>query len=52
MQVVTERRSLGMPCQEHQSLLGVKFKTQGRRRASFLIPPECRCVFIDGVRME
>jgi hypothetical protein len=52
MQVVTERRSLGMRCEEHQSLLGVKFKTQGRCRASFLIPSECRRVFVDGVRVE
>lgn len=41
-----------MHCQEHQSLLGLKFKTQGRRRASFPIPSERRRVFGDGVWME
>lgn len=52
MQVVTERRSLGMPCQKHQSLIGVTFKSQGRCSASFLIPPECRCILLDGTGMQ
>lgn len=52
MQVVAERRGFRMHGREHQSLLGVKFETQGRRRASFLIPPECRCILVDGIRVQ